>query len=311
MQRRRHHRSRRARRRGRARCSRAATSCGRSRSSTTTGRVAAGKALDIAQAAPIEGFATELAGANDVSTAAGAAIVVLADRAGGGEWQGEDGLTAAEAADADRVGRGHRVRRRGTARAGRARRPRAALRARAAVRLGAGSARRRRARARRAGASTGRRATWRCRCSACRRDHTVIPWADATIGGFALTRLLDEPSRRRLAARVAALWPPGPYALAAAAAMADRGDGRALAPDGRAASSRPDCSRKARHARADRRDAGPARSWRDRRSGDAVAERGRRASRSTTRCSCSANRVMAVSGRLVSSSSLLAQWPSP
>jgi len=47
--------------------------------------------------------------------------------------------------------------------------------------------------------------------------HTVIPWADATVAGFALTRLVDEPSRRRLGARVAALWPPGPYALAAAA----------------------------------------------------------------------------------------------
>ena len=48
--------------------------------------------------------------------------------------------------------------------------------------------------------------------------HTVIPWEDATIAGFALTRQIDEPSRRRLAARVAALWPPGPYALASAAA---------------------------------------------------------------------------------------------
>jgi malate/lactate dehydrogenase len=49
--------------------------------------------------------------------------------------------------------------------------------------------------------------------------HTVIPWADATFAGFELTRLVDEPSRRRLAARVAALWPPGPYALATAATM--------------------------------------------------------------------------------------------
>src|SRR6185295_15466699 len=57
-----------------------------------TGRVAAGKALDIAQAAPIDGFATRLSGSNDVSGAAGAAIVVVADRASGGEWQGEDGL---------------------------------------------------------------------------------------------------------------------------------------------------------------------------------------------------------------------------
>ena len=45
---------------------------------------------------------------------------------------------------------------------------------------------------------------------------SVIPWADATVAGFALTRLVDEPSRRRLGARVTALWPTAPYALAAA-----------------------------------------------------------------------------------------------
>src|SRR5207247_9651253 len=43
---------------------------------------------------------------------------------------------------------------------------------------------------------------------------TVIPWQDATLAGFALTRLVDEPGPRRLAARVRALWPPGPYPLA-------------------------------------------------------------------------------------------------
>jgi malate/lactate dehydrogenase len=48
----------------------------------------------------------------------------------------------------------------------------------------------------------------------------VIPWEDVTSAGFALTRLLDEPARRRVAARIAALWPPGPYALAAAVAKA-------------------------------------------------------------------------------------------
>src|SRR6266851_8038860 len=57
-----------------------------------SGRVAAGKALDITQAAPIEQFATRVSGATDISIAAGAAVVVLADRAMGGEWQGEDAL---------------------------------------------------------------------------------------------------------------------------------------------------------------------------------------------------------------------------
>jgi hypothetical protein len=50
--------------------------------------------------------------------------------------------------------------------------------------------------------------------------HTVIPWADATIGGFAATRVLDAPALRRVTARVAHLWPPGPFALAAAAGKA-------------------------------------------------------------------------------------------
>src|SRR3984885_7743178 len=55
------------------------------------GRVAEGKALDIAQSAPVEGFATQLSGSTDVSTAAGAAVVIIADRMGGGEWQGDEG----------------------------------------------------------------------------------------------------------------------------------------------------------------------------------------------------------------------------
>ncbi|HEV3141048.1 MAG TPA: hypothetical protein VGY57_11055, partial [Vicinamibacterales bacterium] len=50
--------------------------------------------------------------------------------------------------------------------------------------------------------------------------HTVIAWEDAAVGGFALTRILDEPTRRRLTARIRALWPPGPHALAAAAVQA-------------------------------------------------------------------------------------------
>src|SRR5262249_15554427 len=50
--------------------------------------------------------------------------------------------------------------------------------------------------------------------------HIVIAWDDATIGGFAATQTLSEPVRRELDARIRRLWPPGPYALAAAAAKA-------------------------------------------------------------------------------------------
>jgi malate/lactate dehydrogenase len=45
----------------------------------------------------------------------------------------------------------------------------------------------------------------------------VVPWEDVAVAGFAATRLLDEPARRRISEQIPALWPPGPYALASAA----------------------------------------------------------------------------------------------
>src|SRR5262249_19254326 len=54
--------------------------------------VAAGKALDIAQAAPVEGFATQLAGSADIAVVGGADVVVIADRFGTGEVTGEEAL---------------------------------------------------------------------------------------------------------------------------------------------------------------------------------------------------------------------------
>jgi malate/lactate dehydrogenase len=45
----------------------------------------------------------------------------------------------------------------------------------------------------------------------------IIPWEEATIGGFSAVRVLAPHTRRIIETRVAALWPPGPFALAAAA----------------------------------------------------------------------------------------------
>jgi malate dehydrogenase len=183
------------------------------------GRIAAGKALDIAQAAPVEGFATDLAGATDVSMAAGASVVIVADRAGRGEWQGEDALVLLKqltqtAADAIVVCAGVKHRELVERGVGELRIDRARLFGSAPEALAGG------ARALVALARNGSPRDVSLSVLGVPPDHTVIPWADATIGGFALTRLIDEPSRRRLAARVNALWPPGPFALAAAAAMA-------------------------------------------------------------------------------------------
>jgi len=48
------------------------------------GRVAEGKALDIMQAAPVEGFPSTVTGSTDTARAGGATVVVIADQFGGG-----------------------------------------------------------------------------------------------------------------------------------------------------------------------------------------------------------------------------------
>jgi malate dehydrogenase len=183
------------------------------------GRIAAGKALDISQAAPIEGFATELSGFTEPDAAAGAAIVVLADRAGKGEWQGDEALLVlqrlsqmasgavflcAGASQRDVVDRG----------VGELHIPRGRLIGSAPEALAAA------ARALIALDTDGSPQDVALTVLGVPPDRLVIPWEDAAVGGFSAVRMIDGPRRRRIAARLPALWPPGPYALAAAAAKA-------------------------------------------------------------------------------------------
>ena len=181
-----------------------------------TGRIAAGKALDIAQAGAVEGHATEVEGSTDVMAAAGAEIVVMADRAGKGDQQGEDPLAlvksviqaspnaiivCAGSSHLDLVDRGvvelriPRTRIFGSA-------PEAMVAAaRALVALEV----------------DGSPGDVALTLLGVPPSHIVIPWEDATIGGLGAAQVIAEPHRRRIAAKVQALWPPGPYALAAAA----------------------------------------------------------------------------------------------
>jgi malate dehydrogenase len=183
------------------------------------GQVGAGKALDITQAAPIEGFATRVSGRTDLGAIGQPHVVVLADRAGGGEWRGDEALLlltrlraftgqsvvlCAGAQQLELVERGVReigMRREGVfgsapeALAG-------ALRAMVALETD-GSAR-----------------DVALTVLGVPPSHVFVPWEEASIAGLAARHLLDEPARRRLSARIAPLWPPGPYALAAAAAKA-------------------------------------------------------------------------------------------
>lgn len=56
------------------------------------GTVAAGKALDMRQTGPIEGFDTRLSGHTGVLDAVGASAIVIADAVDTGEWAGDTGL---------------------------------------------------------------------------------------------------------------------------------------------------------------------------------------------------------------------------
>jgi malate dehydrogenase len=183
------------------------------------GTVAAGKALDIQQSGAVRGFHTRLDGTDDASRAAGCAVCVVADRAGGrtsSEWQNEEGramLThlapfladtpivfagAAQTALLELAAREVRIPRQrliGSA-------PEALASAvTAIVAMEAG----------------------------CAPDEVrltvlgsppgfVVLWSEASIGGYALEHVLTQVQLNRLQARAPRLWPPGPYTLGLAAA---------------------------------------------------------------------------------------------
>ena len=184
-----------------------------------SGQVAAGKALDIAQSAPIQRFSTKVSGSTDLTTAAGADLIFVADRASGGEWRGDEGLlllkriaqlgshwliVCAGSSQRELVERGvrelkcERARLFGCAPEAFA----AAVRAVVAVESGASP---------RDIALT---------VLGVPPSQMVVPWEDAAIGGLAATSVLAEPARRAIAAKLSRLWPPGPTALAMAAVKA-------------------------------------------------------------------------------------------
>jgi malate dehydrogenase len=180
--------------------------------------VAAGKALDIQQAGPVDAYDTRVGGTTDLSDAVGAAVLVLADRAdASGEWSGDPALMlirrlldlgvtcpiiVAGASARELIERAiaeigiDRGRLIGSA-------PEAlgsAIRAFVALE------------------ANGSPADVRLSVVGVPPKQAVVPWSDASIGGFSATRVLDAAAIARIDRRVPALWPPGPYALAAAAA---------------------------------------------------------------------------------------------
>jgi len=183
------------------------------------GTVAAGKALDVAQSGPVDRYHTVMAGTNDIAAVVGAAVVVVADRAGqpGAEWQDEAGLAllkrvaglnqsasllCAGAAQSGLIERG--VNEAGI--------PRARL-------FGtAGEALRSAVTAITALEAQASPSDISLTVLGRPPHQVIVPWDEGAIGGRSIPKVLSAAQLARLDARAARLWPPGPYALATAAA---------------------------------------------------------------------------------------------
>jgi len=183
------------------------------------GTVAAGKALDVAQSGPVDRYHTAMAGSNDIAEVVGAAVVVVADRAGqpGAEWQDEAGLALLkrvaglnQAAPLLCAGAGQSsLIERGVNEAGIAR-----------TRLfgTAGEALRSAVTAITALEAQASPSDISLTVLGRPPQQVIVPWDEGAIGGRSIAKVLSAAQLARLDARAGRLWPPGPYALASAAA---------------------------------------------------------------------------------------------
>lgn len=184
----------------------------------TAAAMATGKALDIQQAAPIAGFRTRVTAGSELWAAAGADVIALADAAAPpGEWQGESGLAllrrltelaphaayvCAGASQRGLIERGTqelripRTRLVGSAPGALA----SAIRALTALEIG------------------GSPADVSLVVVGVPPDRAVAAWNEATVRGTPIGQILRPAQVARLNGHLARLWPPGPYALASAAA---------------------------------------------------------------------------------------------
>jgi malate dehydrogenase len=180
-------------------------------------RVAQGKALDIRQASPVEGFTTQLTGLGSIAAVAGAAVIVVADPAGGdGEHRGEGGLSllrqvAAMEPSAPIVFAGAAQRELMARSVQELSLPGARLVGSAPIALES-------ALRSLAGVLIDTSAVEiRLRIVGVPPDAAVVAWEEASFAGQPLTAHLPPHQIAALNSRLSGLWPPGPYALASAA----------------------------------------------------------------------------------------------
>ena len=182
-----------------------------------SGTIAAGKALDILQSGPIESFNTRVVGADTLHAAAGADVVALADSAAGEEYTGDVALGLLRKLQSSGVtapivfaGAGQREAMQLAARELRLPAERvvgsAPLALESALRALSGVI---------ADVSA---VEVSLSVVGVPPKNAVIAWEEATLSGQPLTSVLAAHDVASLSARIRGLWPPGPYALASAAA---------------------------------------------------------------------------------------------
>jgi malate dehydrogenase len=181
------------------------------------GPVARGKALDILQAGPVEGFGTLVSAQETILAAAGADVIVLADSVAGVEHAGETGLATvrhlvAAGAAGPIVFAGAAQRQLMSRCATELHLPPARLIGSAPMALASAL------RALSAVVLDGSAVEISLTVVGVPPSHTVVAWQEATVSGQPLPGVMAAHEIALLSARINGLWPPGPYALASAAA---------------------------------------------------------------------------------------------
>jgi malate dehydrogenase len=184
------------------------------------GSVAQGKALDITQSAPVERFATNVSSAQTLYGAAGARAVVIADSAAtSAEHSGEAGLAVLR--EIAKVERTSPIVFAGALQVELIERTVDELHVRRGRVLGsAPGALESALRALSALAMDGAGTEIQLRIAGMPPKSFAVGWEEATASGFPLGSQLAPHTIAALTARIPGLWPPGPYALASAAARA-------------------------------------------------------------------------------------------
>ena len=183
------------------------------------GAIAAGKALDIRQAGPVDGYDTAIAGATDLLSAAGADVIVFADPVADGEWEGERGLALVQrlvraGTSATFVFAGPKQTSLMEAAAREGRVPNDRLIGTAAATLPHTVSALLHVETGLSGAVVG---------VAGRPPSFVVAWSIATIAGRLVTEVVPAHRLLSISQSLGKLWPPGPQAIAAPTAAVVEG----------------------------------------------------------------------------------------